>query len=97
MKLEHYNSIKARLNYPNTKFIVQKINDLDTKQQLKAVAFIQRLLNCGISLDRINTNDWNNCVDIYVYIDTRRYKRFSDHDLQRAIDRHCQLYLNKHN
>ena len=79
-KLEE-NAIKAKSN----KFIIGTLNEIDIKRKIQAVEFIRNLNNMGIPLERINTNDWESCPEIKVYVYCNAYKRFSNYDLNNAF------------
>jgi hypothetical protein len=90
MNQEHFNSLKVKraefLKGKNSdKFIIESWNDIDKRNQIKAVDFIEDLISEGVDIERINTNDWNSCPQPKVYVYCNAYKRFSEYDLNNAV------------
>jgi hypothetical protein len=90
MNIETFNKLIAKreqlLNGNKLdKFIIKSLEDIDTKNQIKAIDFIQRIHDFGIPLDKIDTVDFESNYSIKVYIGNKPYKRFSDYDFYNAI------------
>lgn len=72
-------------------FIIKSLNDWHTKNQIKAVEFINKLLNLDkCTIEDINVNDWNSSPSVKVYVSDKVYQRFSEYDFKNL----CK-YLNK--
>ena len=63
----------------------------DTKHR-KAAQFLIQLVEAGIPVENLMTNDWDNCPSAKVYIETPypnrktlEYKRFSGREVTNAI------------
>ncbi len=61
-------------------------DDLIIPYYSKGIRFIQYLLKNGISLNRIQINDWNGSIP-KIYVDGWQYERMSQYDLDRALIR----------
>jgi hypothetical protein len=82
-------------DWTSNKFIFNSMNKIDTALQKKAFVFIQKLLEAGMNLEQIMTNDWEASPAIIVYVNGKEFRRFSDFDLQRALGRKTVKKLNE--
>ncbi len=89
MNIEHFSNLIAKRSQLqgklSDKFIIKSLNDIDTKNQIAAINFIERLHNIGIPLININTNDYESCPQPKVYLIDKVYIRFSDYDYHNAF------------